>query len=109
MKPYVQLVGGYRSQILDCYVGAAVPPGQWPHRLTLTFAVRGDGTITNPNVGMASVPDAAKQCALRRLATWSFPPTSSGYDIEVEWPFIFPIKNDIPTIWSPIDWTRVDR
>jgi TonB family protein len=81
------------NQIKDCYEQVRKDNDALEGRFTLSWTISDEGTIREQKVLKNTFADEAiSNCALEKLATWSFPKAPKGQSVGATYPFEFKAK-----------------
>ncbi|MEW6056208.1 MAG: TonB family protein [Bdellovibrionota bacterium] len=83
------IIRRYLPQIRHCYEQQLAVNPDLKGKVTVSFAITGDGSVKTASVAESSLRSAAtEQCILAKIKTWSFPKPKGGGTVGVRYPFL---------------------
>ncbi|MBC8072647.1 MAG: AgmX/PglI C-terminal domain-containing protein, partial [Deltaproteobacteria bacterium] len=77
------------GEVRSCYEKALAADPSLAGKLTLTFTIRPDGTVSSSRISASTVPgDEVGDCVVAASKRWTFPEPEGGGAVVVNYPFV---------------------
>lgn len=90
----------HTASISKCYQDALITQPTLAGKITLSFAVNLDGTVSDVKIASSELGDPVDSCLVSQVATWTFPAPANK--VQIQYPFVF--KAEAP----PAHFTKAD-